>query len=490
MSDLQQAVGAGEVPNSKDWRDSQSDEQGKGVVHSEDWWAVGIGLVLILIAYGLFASGSSIKWLTVAPVRWDSLSSALSDVGAHITSYLALLVLFAVVFGVAFTALKQTASRFVPAFIVLFVVTTAILVFGAWSTSLHYNLEPPLVALALGLVVSNTVGVPQWLRPALRVEFYVKLGIVLLGATLPLTLLSWAGPVVLTQATIVSLATFFVIFWVARWFGVEKRFAAVLGVGGAVCGVSAAIAVGGALRTKREQPAVAISLVVLWAIVMVFALPFISRALGLPTGVAGAWIGTSEFADAAGIAAAQAYSDFAAHAGAVISGTPDAAVQAFTLMKVLGRDIWIGIWAFVLALLATTRWDRQERAASAAGSVPSEGTPVQTSSLGREVWQRFPKFVIGFVIASALVTWLASHYSLADYRRVVTPQFIAPITALRVWAFTFCFLSIGLSTRLSTLKATGIKPFLAFTAGVIVNVLLGYWLSTHVFVNHWIALGS
>jgi uncharacterized membrane protein YadS len=95
------------------------------------------------------------------------------------------------------------------------------------------------------------------------------------------------------------------------------------------------------------------------------------------------------------------------------------------------------------------------------------------------------------VIASALVTWIASHYSLADYRKVVTPGFTGPITVLRTWAFTLCFLSIGLSTRLRTLSATGIKPFLAFTAGVAVNVVLGYFLSAHVFASYWsgLALG-
>jgi uncharacterized membrane protein YadS len=98
--------------------------------------------------------------------------------------------------------------------------------------------------------------------------------------------------------------------------------------------------------------------------------------------------------------------------------------------------------------------------------------------------------VIGFVIASALVTWIASHYSLADYRKVVTPEFVAPITALRTWAFIFCFLSIGLTTRLRLLSATGLKPFLAFTAGVVVNIAIGYALSAHVFAPYWNGLGQ
>jgi uncharacterized membrane protein YadS len=98
-----------------------------------------------------------------------------------------------------------------------------------------------------------------------------------------------------------------VIFAVAHWLGIDKRLAATLGAGGAVCGVSGAIAIAGAVGAKKEHAPIAITLVILWAIVMIFVLPFASRLLQLPTGVAGAWIGTSEFADAAGLAAAQSY---------------------------------------------------------------------------------------------------------------------------------------------------------------------------------------
>ena len=333
------------------------------------------------------------------------------------------------------------------------------------------------MALLLGLIVSNLVRLPAWFQAGLRVEFFIKVGIVLLGATLPFTLLVWAGPVAVGQATVVSLLTFFVIFFTGRALGLDRRFAAVLGVGGAVCGVSAAIAIAGAVRAKREQASVAITLVVLWAIVMIFVLPFASHALGLSTGVAGAWIGTSEFADAAGIAAAQAYGDIARNAGGAIAGAPEAALQNFTLMKVVGRDIWIGIWAFVLAWVATTRWDAFE-----------DGVQVKKVDAG-EIWARFPKFVIGFVIASALITWIASSYSLADYRKVVTPDLVAPITALRTWAFTFCFLSIGLTTRLGSLSKTGWKPFLAFTVGVAINIVVGYVMSVHVFAGYWDSVG-
>ena len=313
----------------------------------------------------------------------------------------------------------------------------------------------------LGLLISNLFGIPDWLHTGLRVEFFIKTGIVLLGAQLPFTLIAWAGPVAIVQAAIISLVTFGTIYFIAMKLGLDRRFAAVLGTGGAVCGVSASIAVAGAVGAKKEDAPIAITLVILWAIVMIFALPLVARSLGLSTGVAGAWIGTSEFADAAGFAAAQTYSGYAGQGG--IAGTPEASVQAFTLMKVIGRDMWIGVWALVLSIIATTRW---------------ENTGVNSRANAGEIWRRFPKFVVGFLIASAIITFVSQGYSYDQYKKTLTPDLVAPLVGLRTWAFTFCFFSIGLSTRLRELVGAGSRPFLAFTGGVIVNVILGFVLSS------------
>ncbi|HSE11627.1 MAG TPA: putative sulfate exporter family transporter [Rudaea sp.] len=439
----------------------------------EDWWAVWIGLGLVILAAVLFANGASLKWIAVAPQKWSTLDQIAAQFGANATRYLALFGLWLVLFGIAVRALGFRLAEFVPAFVVLFIVSALIYALGAWDQASRYNLEPPLVALALGLLASNLLTLPAWLRSGLRVEFYVKTGIVLLGAGVPLVLILWAGPVAIAQAAIVSLITFGVIYFVAVKIGLDRRLAATLGAGGAVCGVSGAIAVAGAVGAKKEDAPIAITLVIFWAIVMIFLLPLASKALGLPTGVAGAWIGTSEFADAAGFAAAQTYSGYAGQAG--ISGTPEASVQAFTLMKVIGRDVWIGVWALVLSIIATTRWE-------------SNGV-VQRADAG-EIWRRFPKFVIGFFITSAIITLAAKGLSYDAYKKTLTPELVAPLQGLRTWAFTFCFLSIGLTTRLRDLATAGARPFYAFTAGVVVNVIIGYILSTVVFVDFWQKLGQ
>jgi uncharacterized membrane protein YadS len=207
---------------------------------------------------------------------------------------------------------------------------------------------------------------------------------------------------------------------------------------------------------------------------MIFALPLVCRSLGLSTGVAGAWIGTSEFADAAGLAAAQAYGGYAGHV-AGIAGRSEDAVAAFTLMKVIGRDVWIGVWAFVLSLIATHRWDR---------------TGVQSRASARDIWRRFPKFVLGFLLASAILTLVARGYTYGDYKKEVVPALVAPLQVLRTWAFTFAFLSIGLTTRLREFKVVGARPFYAFAIGVCVNLVLGFVLSTRVFGDFWSRVGQ
>ncbi len=444
------------------------------LLRKEDWWAIWIGLALVAVAVALFTNGGSIKWIAVAPQKWSHLADAAAQLQTHRAQYAALFVLWAGALGLGAAALGIKLSRYLPAFLAVYVVAGAIYFLGQWDRAAHYNLEPPLVALGLGLLVSNTLGVPRWLEPGLRVEFYIKTGIVLLGAGLPLALIAWAGPVAIVQAAIVSLATFGVIYFSALRLGLDRRLAATLGTGGAVCGVSGAIAIGGAVGAKKEQVSVAISLVVVWAIVMIFVLPLAARGLHLPTGVAGAWIGTSEFADAAGLAAAQTYGGYAGNVPG-IAGHADAAVSAFTLMKVIGRDVWIGVWAFVLSLIATTRWER---------------TGVQGRPDPGEIWRRFPKFVLGFLLASAVITLVSKGYDYPTYKKAVLPGLVAPLQALRTWAFTFAFLSIGLTTKVREFASVGARPFYAFTAGVAVNVALGFVLSTQVFSEFWTRLGQ
>ncbi len=432
----------------------------------EDWWAIWLGLGIVALDIILFNSGNNfLKALAINPggIKWKSIGELLAHFSANASTYLLQFTAWLVIFGVSCRVMGIKLLHFIPGFAIIYALSLVMFGISGWANASQYNLEAALLALVVGLIIANVFGLPGWMDGALRVEYFIKLGIVLLGATFPLTLVVTAGPVALGQATVISLLTCLTIYFAGtRLFGLDKRLCAVIGVGGAVCGVSASLAISASVGAKKEHLYTSVTLVVVWALIMVFALPFVSQALGLSAGVAGAWIGTSEFADAAGFAAASAYGK--------ISGNEDGAIKAFTLMKVIGRDLWIGIWSLVFAFIATTAWERSEL-----GARPGAG----------EIWRRFPKFVIGFFIASAILTLITSGYSPEDFSKKVKPDLLKPISSLRSWAFLFCFLSIGLTTRFREFKSAGLKPFLAFTLGVVVNVAAGFFLSAHVFGDYW-----
>jgi uncharacterized integral membrane protein (TIGR00698 family) len=423
----------------------------------EDYWAVWLGLGLVAAAILLWSTGNTfMKYVAITVPAYTDFSAALGFVGSNLGGIISLYLLFLIIFGVAVKILGHKLSHFIPGFTLLYVMSLIVTVLGSWSVMKRFNLEAPLLALAVGLIVGNFVKMPSFMDSALRSEFFVKTAIVLMGAALPFTLIMQAGPTAFVQATTIAVTTFLTIYWAgSRLFGLDKRFAATLAAGGSICGVSASIAIGGSVKSEKQHVCVAISLVIVWAIVMIFALPIFIKIFGIPAGPAGAWIGTSEFADGAGMAAAASISE--------------QAIKTFTLMKVVGRDMFVGIWCFIMAYISITKWEKKTD-----GTKPNAG----------EIWTRFPKFVLGFFLASIIITALVANVDAAS-SKAISAQIIAPLTALRGWAFIFTFLSIGFTTRFRDLTSVGWKPFAAFTTGVLINVPLGYLLSVVVMGGYW-----
>ncbi len=438
---------------------------------AEDWWAVLLGLSAVIAATIAFLSGSSLEWFAVAPRAWSTMADLLTQFTHDGLRYAALGTVMLVMFTGAATMMRLSPGKFATAFAVIYVLSILILCATAWRNARQLYLETPIIALVLGLILSNLIRLPDWLETGLRAEFYIKIGVVLLGAALPLPVLVLAGPIAILQASVGSVVTFYVIYRVARFLDLDRRLAAMLAGGGAICGVSAVIAIAGAVRAKREDISVATTIVVGWALVMIVLLPLLARAWYLSAGAGGAWIGSSEYADAAGFAAAQTFSGFARTEA--IAGTPDQALWSYTLVKIVGRDIWIGIWAAVLSLISVTRWEPRENG----GSVDLA-----------QIWTRFPKFILGFFLASLLITWAGQDHSFADFDIVTRPRLLAPIDTLRNWAFTFSFLSIGASLRVRRLAPITGNAFVAFSVGVVVNLVLGFILSAVVFESYWSAI--
>ncbi len=441
---------------------------------TEDWWAVWMAFIVIIIALVLYYSGNvpALKTLAVsAPGKWTQSSQIADYFAKHWFGYVVNYLFWLIIFTITSSILGFNAKDFAISFTFVYILSIIIFVVAANKTVHNFNLEPPLLAVLLGLVIGNIWHYPKWMSSGFRVEYYIKTGIVLLGATLPFTLIYMAGPYVIAQAAIIAIITFVIIYSIGVKIGLDKRTSAVLGAGGAVCGVSASIAMAAAVRAKKEDYALGISAVILMAIICIFLLPFAAMAAGpLHPGVAGAWIGTSEFADAAGFAAADFYGEwYHDHIAAVVSGADahEQAIWAFTLMKVIGRDIWIGLWAFVMAVISTTRWEVEE-------------TGIKPSPM--EIWWRFPKFVIGFLIASFVMTLVTLGVSTTEYMKIMKPNLIGPIKTMRTWTFIFTFFSIGMTTNFKRIFAGyGSKPWIAFFTGAIINVILGFTLSTYIF---------
>jgi uncharacterized membrane protein YadS len=377
-------------------------------------------------------------------------------------------------------ALGANATRFAVAFTVAFALSYASWIIGSnahiaavtpadlqkfsidWSLRLT-NEGGFIVALLVGILIANFLpGLAQWLNEAIRPELYIKIAIVILGAFLAVTIagrLSFAGSIVLRGvAAIVEayLIYWAVVYFVARkWFGFSREWAAPLASGISICGVSAAIATGGAIRARPIVPIMVASLVVIFAVVEVLILPSwrkptlqTSRWWPRPDGAGGQDRRARRFA-AGGITEALILSKAAAEGiryqpGWILGTT--AAVKIFI-------DVFIGVWAFILAYIWTNHIN-----------VAQGGERAKVS----EIWQRFPKFILGFVLTFAVALYFAIGASAQELARL-TPA-IAEANTFRVIFFILTFFSIGVLSNFRKLWEDGIAKL----AAVYVLSLFGF----------------
>ena len=299
------------------------------MLKTEDFWATVIGLLALFGVWMAWQTGSPLAQmvgLNTAGLHWQSFATLFTFFTHKWDAVLLQPIAFSLFLAIPVIFLNLDLERFLIGFVALFLLALVTFAIAGWAGAARFELEPPVVALLLGLAIGNTVTIPDWMKPALRVELYLKTGIVLLGATFPISLLLSAGSTALMQAAIGTIITVGVIYGLGRWQGLSHGQAAVLGTGAGVCGVSAAMAAGSAVGARRQEIYQAISLVILFALAWVIVLPQLAMLLGLTPGQGGAWIGTSELADAAGMAAASSFGAMVGHAGA--------AIKAFTLAKV------------------------------------------------------------------------------------------------------------------------------------------------------------
>jgi uncharacterized membrane protein YadS len=437
---------------------------------NEDWLAVVLGLAIFVLALAALVNVDLIGWVVTTSV-WSNFGqalkttskdfSALGGYGALVATYVALLA----VLGVGAAALKANLTRFALAFTAVFWIAYASWVIGnfanfaavtpaeqqkfgiSWSLKLT-NEGGYIFALIAGLIIANFFPrFAQAVREAVRPELYIKVAIVILGGVFAVTA---AGKLGLASSLILrgvaAIVEAYLIYWavvyfVARkWFGFNREWAAPLASGISICGVSAAIATGGAIRARPVVPVLVSSLVVIFAVVEVLVLPFLAQAfLAHEPLVAGAWMGLAVKTDGAAVAAGGITESLilAKNAAEGVKYQPGWILGTATTIKVF-IDIFIGIWAFVLGYIWTNHINV---------------TRDQDKAKAKEIWQRFPKFIIGFLITFAAGLFLALGTP-ADIAKKV-PAAIGEANTFRVIFFILTFFSIGVLSNFKMLWQEG-----------------------------------
>jgi uncharacterized membrane protein YadS len=442
----------------------------------EDWLAAWIGLAIVALALVQLAGIDLLGW-AVTTAMWTDPRGALAPAGEAFAAWGGLGALFATYLGllaamcVAARALGLGLKRFAAAFTVVFAISYAAWFVGnhahfaavtpaelekfgiSWSFKLT-NEGGYIVALIAGLLIANVFPrFAAWLNDAIRPELYVKIAIVVLGAFLAVTVVgkvSLAGSLLLRGvAAIIEayLIYWAVVYYVARkWFGFNREWAVPLASGISICGVSAAIATGSAIRARPVVPVLVSSLVVIFAVVEVLVLPFIAQTfLSDEPMVAAAWMGLAVKTDGAavaagGIAEALILSKAAAQG---VYYEPGWLIGTTTTVKVF-IDVFIGVWAFVLAFIWTNYID-----------VAKGGEKAKVG----EIWQRFPKFIVGFVIAFAACFIIAAAAG-PETRAVLTPA-VGEANTFRVIFFILTFFSIGALSNFRKLWEDGFAKLAA-----------------------------
>jgi uncharacterized integral membrane protein (TIGR00698 family) len=348
---------------------------------------------------------------------------------------------FVVVTAIGITLLGGAVGAFLIGLPVIFGLAFLARLFAGNGLFVDWGIEYVIFSLGIGLLISNTIGTPSWLKPAVQTEFFIKTGLVILGANLLFKEVLQAGALGITQAVLVVFVVWYSCLWLCRKLKVDDEFGAMLSTAVSICGVSAAIAACGAIQGDKKKLSYVTSLVLIVAVPMMIVMPWIAKYTGMNDLVAGAWLGGTLDTSASVVAA-----------GALIS---DAAMKTGVIVK-FSQNALIGVAAFLLAIW----WAFKQRATS--GERPSASV----------IWERFPKFVIGFVLASLVFSFWLSPELITGTR--------SALGEIRTWWFALAFVCIGLETRFLELATyeQG-RPALAFLGAQGINVvwtLLLAWL--------------
>lgn len=401
-------------------------------VLEEDWAVVLLGFAIIfLFLAGLVIPAPVYKWTN----SQDLAQTVFSSENLLKAFYQFVLVfVFSVLAAVITNKPVRSTAKVFP---VLYIVSVLALLLEGNASIRSLNLEAVIFSLSIGLLIGNAFRLPEWFRSVLNAEMFVKIGLVLLGTRIIFSDILEAGQYGMIQAVIVVFTVWYFAFWICKKLKLDEDLRMMISSAVSICGVSAAIATAGAIKGDPKKLSYVISLVLVTAIPMMILLPWIANMLGLSQEVTGAWIGGTIDTTGAVVAAG------------TLAG--DVAVNISTIVK-FSQNVLLGLAAFAISIY----WTYTQKA--------PEGME-DTKPSFKLLWDRFPKFVLGFMAASLLFS-----FGINDSLREMTTGGLKSVQTL--W-FVLAFTSIGLETRFSDLfNADNKRPLYAFTIAQTFNVVV------------------
>ncbi|WP_149206631.1 YeiH family protein [Flavobacterium johnsoniae] len=398
----------------------------------EDWTVVILGFIIIGISLFIF--------LPEVPVfNWSNTADLQAKVfDLQNLEILLIQFIYFISIGTLGTFLIGRPVRyFLFTFPVVYILTLAALILAGNSVVKSINLEAVIFSLIIGLAIGNFFKIPEWFRSALSTEVFVKIGLVLLGTSVIFSDILKAGSLGLIQALVVVISVWYFAFWLCRKLKVDDELTMMISSAVSICGVSAAIATSGAIKGDSKKLSYVISIVLVTAIPMMIFMPIIARYFNFPEEVTGAWLGGS--IDTSGAVVAS---------GTLVGET---ALKISTIVK-FSQNVLLGLAAFAISVY----WTYSHNTTSEA---------VESKPTLKVIWERFPKFVIGFIAASLLFSFL------------ITPETRDSVKdSLKnlqgIW-FALAFTSIGLETNFKDLLSNNSRiPLYAFLIAQLFNVIV------------------
>lgn len=417
----------------------KSDAVGK-IKIGQDWASVAIGFCLIFF---IIFTGYSVNTPSFGDKSgWTGVQVLNGILNSNFgISVISSLLIFGVFSAAGLFLGGESLKKYTTGFISVFILALLAQFLSSYSGFKNLGLETVLFSLLIGLLIGNLFRLPDWLRAGVQTELFVKIGLVLLGATILFKDILSAGTFGLIQAVVVVCAVWYFSYYISRRMKVDDEFATMMASAVSICGVSAAIATAGAIDGDKKKLSFIISLVLIVAIPMMIFMPLIAKWIGLSDAVTGAWMGGTIDTTGAVVAAG------------TISG--ETGLKYATIVK-FSQNVLLGLAAFAISIFWTYKnSNRNEK---------TKHVPV------RIIWDRFPKFVLGFMVASLLFSFLLSPETAQASGKL--------IKSYSSFWFNLAFVSIGLETRFSDFKKMNSrKPFYSFLIAQTFNILFTLGIS-------------